>query len=608
MKTVSKILITCLLLIVSSGAWRMGHTWPSPTYSSVTAGEALIAGAEASGLITSTLYLPLVRRDPLTDDLGISRVELIQGVTMSNAYRINIANRAATLRVFPSFTNTLGRTSVGNVNALLTCNPGAVQVSAGPITVVQTPDEGNLSHTLNFNLPAGCLTVGATYNVVIDSANMVPETDEGNNRWPALGETSFNYVASSALNVVIVPVNYRGHVPPTADLNYVTWMPIKVFPMSQINYSLWSGGVYNFNGDLTTGAGWTDLLYDIEALNPYLANTLYIGLVDFISSDGCAGGCIAGIGFIGSPSSVTWAGWTPGDNSASPVATHEMGHNLGRYHPDCGGPGSVDNGYPYGGPGNTIIGQWGLDVATATLYNPNTNFDYMSYCDPQWTSDYTYKGVADFWTVMTANARAPKADALLISGWFDELGQVRLGPIIQHTLPKPAEPNGSYRVELLDGQGQVLVTQAFNPILIASDSKRTQADRHYGQGFRVALPNVEGVVTIRIYEGEQLVFERSANGAAPQVKLIESTFAGDGADVRWQLTAGAADTRYHVRFSPDGGETWTVLALNSATPRLSVPARLLAEATHPIVEVQATDGVRLTTLTLALPNAPSDKE
>lgn len=590
MKTVLKLLTAgaVLMLGLSAGNSALRSAPGKP--------GARVAQVEAGG---ATIYLPAIRRDFLPPiDLGISRVEVIQGTTMSNAYEVHIANRAATLRVFASFASIDGSTSVGNISALLTCNPGNVQVSAGPITVFQAPSEGNLSHTFNFNLPAGCLAMGASYNIQMDSANALVESNESNNRYPTAGDQSFNYVSSAALNVVIVPVQYKGFTPPTANLDYLTWMPIKVFPMSQINYSLWPGGVYNFNGDLRTGSGWSQLLGEIDLLNPYSSNTtLYLGVVDFISSDGCGGGCIAGIGYIGFPSSVTWAGWTPGDNSASPVATHEMGHNLGRYHPNCGGPSGVDPNYPYGSVGNTIIGQWGLDVATGTLYDPNAYRDYMSYCDPQWTSDYTYKGIADAWTVMAAQAGAPKADALLINGWFDEQDHVQLGPLMQQTVAAPTDLSGSHRVELLDARGQVLVSQPFNPVLIASDSKQTKA---YSRGFRVALPVVEGATTFRIYEGEAVVFERAVEGAAPKLKVVDSTLASEGAVVRWQLTAGAADTVYHVRFSPDGGQTWIVLALNTTTPSLTVPASLLDKATHPIVEVQASDGVRVTALTIEL--------
>ena len=63
--------------------------------------------------------------------------------------------------------------------------------------------------------------------------------------------------------------------------------------------------------------------------------------------------------------------------------------------------------------------------------------------------------------------------------------------------------------------------------------------------------------------------------------------------VRWQAVAGPTDLHYRVRFSPDGGKHWTVLALDTPALSIVVPAELLASAASPIVEVQGSDGVRV---------------
>jgi hypothetical protein len=51
-----------------------------------------------------------------------------------------------------------------------------------------------------------------------------------------------------------------------------------------------------------------------------------------------------------------------------------------------------------------------------------------------------------------------------------------------------------------------------------------------------------------------------------------------------------------VRFSPDGGQTWKVLALRHLTTSITIPANLLGAAAEAVVEVQAQDGVRTSTL------------
>lgn len=80
---------------------------------------------------------------------------------------------------------------------------------------------------------------------------------------------------------------------------------------------------------------------------------------------------------------------------------HEIGHNFGRPHAPCGGPAGPDPGFPSSGDyANGGIGVQGFDVVSGVLYNPipeeETRFnqpykDMMSYCWPQWWSDYNWQ-------------------------------------------------------------------------------------------------------------------------------------------------------------------------------------------------------------------------
>ncbi len=66
---------------------------------------------------------------------------------------------------------------------------------------------------------------------------------------------------------------------------------------------------------------------------------------------------------------------------------HELGHNHGQEHAPCG-VSPADAAFPYSGG---AIGVWGLDRRSATLKDPAKIKDIMSYCTPQWASDYTYE-------------------------------------------------------------------------------------------------------------------------------------------------------------------------------------------------------------------------
>jgi hypothetical protein len=574
------------------------------------------AGQPAQAAITE-VFLPVFTRSP-SQDVSVSRVEVIQGVTLADNRTVHIAGRPALVRVFVALS---GGSSLPGVGARLRRFVGAVEqdsLSLGPQTVVAVPNEGNLSHTFNFSLPASWLVAGSSYVVDLDPANSLPESSEANNRYPASGTQPFSFVTMAPLEVVIVPVTYKGHTPPLGDLSYVTWMPTKLLPMSQINYSVHAP--HPFTGDLadTNGSGWQLLLSQIEAIHydeDRGRTRLYYGLVDSVAADGCSGGCISGIGYTtpGIQTSAGFAGFpssTQSRQEASPTFTHEMGHNFGRQHAPCGNPGGPDSNYPYV---NAVIGQWGYDTASGQLKNPTTYFDYMSYCGNQysnWTSDYTYFGIAQAWSSLPAATivagGAALGEALVVSGRFTPDGTVEVDPVFRTQADRPMSVTpASYRLNLLDAQRGVLASLPFEPAAIVIDAPVGSITV---ASFQVLAEPVPGLAGLRVYHGASLLYERLAEGAAPVLALTplsQRLVPAGGVAVGWQLLAGPAGMRYRVRFSPDGGESWYLLAVESAIPQIDVPAQLLAKAKAPLLEIQASDGVRTDVRTFALEGVTS---
>jgi hypothetical protein len=281
--------------------------------------------------------------------------------------------------------------------------------------------------------------------------------------------------------------------------------------------------------------------------------------------------------------------------------THEMGHNFGRYHSPCG----TNNGvgfYPYGG---AVIGQWGFDIATSTLYNPGSNFDYMSYCAPEWTSDYTYRAVYDAWSWVTdpfgAAAVSAAEESWVISGYRDTAGEWHVAPARLQAMPPGAAPTaGPLQLELLDSSGQVLAEQPFALTPLSLDRLHSGVDL---AGFRVALrpdPNVAG---FRILDGQAVVFQRQASGPAPELPG-EPTWTSSNTEARMSLASAATlpgAITYDISFSPDGGKSWRLLELSQAAPTASLAANILSGASDPMVRVTASDGVRVTTRVYLVP-------
>jgi hypothetical protein len=88
---------------------------------------------------------------------------------------------------------------------------------------------------------------------------------------------------------------------------------------------------------------------------------------------------------------------------------HELGHNHGREHAPCGGPAGPDAAYPYP---NAAIGVRGWDHAEDLIIDPVTPdpelgmayTDVMSYCWPQWWSDYSWRALLERVRLVSAMA------------------------------------------------------------------------------------------------------------------------------------------------------------------------------------------------------------
>ena len=106
----------------------------------------------------------------------------------------------------------------------------------------------------------------------------------------------------------------------------------------------------------------------------------------------------------------------------SAIIAHELGHNLNLLHAPCGGAGSVDPSFPQP---DGKIGVWGYDYRLKKLLPPSTH-DLMSYCRPQWISDYHFSSMVRY-RKSAANLGEhpnplPTGPTMLLWGGVDSLG------------------------------------------------------------------------------------------------------------------------------------------------------------------------------------------
>ena len=145
---------------------------------------------------------------------------------------------------------------------------------------------------------------------------------------------------------------------------------------------------------------------------------------------------------------------------------HELGHNRNLYHAPCGGAGGPDRYYPYG---SGTIGAWGYDPRSGNLVPPDRP-DFMSYCDPTWTSDYQFTNAVRYRietesnSILVAAADAPASSSrtLLVWGGLDGEAEPYLRPAFFMGAPPALPPvDGPWSLTGRDPGGVELFSVSF---------------------------------------------------------------------------------------------------------------------------------------------------
>ena len=170
-----------------------------------------------------------------------------------------------------------------------------------------------------------------------------------------------------------------------------------------------------WNTTLTSLAQLWEPLQSMRTADAAPPNAYYYALVDACANgiDG-AGGIAPGLAPPTKDAAymrVSSGLWLDGNDYSYHTMVHELGHNQGRAHIFCAGGNAagVDPAYPYE---NGIIGTWGFGIRQFRFHNPTSTFDYMTYCGPNWVSDWTWtKTFAQIRTLTSWDYEGAPADA-----------------------------------------------------------------------------------------------------------------------------------------------------------------------------------------------------
>jgi hypothetical protein len=340
--------------------------------------------------------------------------------------------------------------------------------------MVATPSSlGDIASTLNITVPGEIIQAGRTISFSLHEESEDAEGgDTAGAAWPAEGGCDLAIDDENApMKLVLVPVEYNadgsGRLPDTSDEQILKYLELfeGMYPVSGVEITIdepmpYSGAINPLSGD-----SWANLLNAVGQRrfdNGAPDEEFYYGLVRPAESFGeyCGGGCITGMSNLASGPGAMQTGsgiGFPGAESTY-TAAHEVGHAAGREHsPGCGAMG-VDPDYPYSGG---FIGVTGYDPSSGLadyqrLKDSSTTYDIMSYCTPQWISDFTYMGIYQRFEQIGQSASLsvpPDAPRTWLSIDVRLDGTARRGPMLDSALPFEGEAR---QVALLDAAGALL--------------------------------------------------------------------------------------------------------------------------------------------------------
>jgi hypothetical protein len=390
-------------------------------------------------------------------------------------------------------------------------------------------DQGDLDLSYDALIPGEVIAPGVTFHVEVDPDGTIPAAAGSVLRFPAAGEFAQEVREVAPFGLRMVPVNHARDSEMTQGLaREVTRFASDVFPLAGFDVDVRTP--YTTDSDLSGREGWSDLIFEILLLRlDDGSDRYYYGGFRRFSVGG-----LLGLGYVGYPVSI-------GDEAQASTIAHEIGHNLSLRHAPCGGPEGVDPAYPHAGGD---VGIYGYDRSSGRVTVPGEMVDLMTYCTPDWISDFhyekalAYRDTSEFDTGFSdSRASASRGDAgprLLVSGGVLD-GELSLRPALSWSGPAsvPAATSSDYRVEGLDDAGRVLFEL---PVLMRP------LDHLEGGMFLVSIPESLArpgeLGTLRLTGPEGMVEQRRAAGTAdrPEVTVDREAagFGGSaGARMRW---------------------------------------------------------------------------
>lgn len=350
---------------------------------------------------------PLPEPTCLAQDIALQELAVYQGVKIAIARDGSavatrnadlVQSREALLRVFvqpsPAFVprKLTARVTLQNEGEAPRYFEHGLNVQ-GPST------ELDGASTFNIDLPRDAFGPITHYAVELRDDAGCPATTSANERarFPAQGLAPVGARETGPVKVLLVPVRYQAdgsnRLPDTSaeQLAQMARRLYSMYPTTEVQLSMRA----EVATDRTDLSDMLDQMRELRASDAPPSDLAYYGMVRQAETFGdyCQGTCTTGIAGFGSMNGTSGAGMGIGyANAAANTFVHELGHIYRRPHAPCGGAIAADESYPY--PAGTL-GSWGYDLQTRELFEPTSHMDFMSYCAPDWISDYNYQQILE---------------------------------------------------------------------------------------------------------------------------------------------------------------------------------------------------------------------